>query len=104
MVYPGYPGQIGPPGPLANHKGQQVRQSTAGSYPGGQTYTTVIDAMGSNVPDTLALPAEELTVEQEVTADPHPIEAQNFEHDFDQQGTNTADFGTAADYTGEGGS
>jgi hypothetical protein len=106
MVYPGLFGQ-GPLAPPANHKGQQVRQSTAGSYPGGQSYTTVFDAMGTNVPDSLAIPAEKITVEQEVAADPHPIEAQNFESGpggFDAQGTDTADTGTPADYTGLGGS
>jgi hypothetical protein len=108
MVYPGLPGQVGPTGaPLPNSKGQQIRQSRAGSFPGGESWTTVLDAMGTNVPDTLAIPAEELTVEQEVAADPHPIEAQNFEAGvggFDGQGTNTADVGTSADYTGKGGS
>ena len=101
MVYPGFPGQIGPP-PLTA-VGQQIRQSTAGSYPGGQTYTTVVDAMGSNAP-AKAITAEANTVGEEVTDDPHPIEAQDFELDFDQQGDKTADFGTSADYTGLGGS
>lgn len=78
MVYPGLPGQVGPRGPLANHKAQQIRQSTAGSYPGGKTYTTVIDAMGSNAP-AAAIAAQEVTVLEEVADDPFTIEGENFE-------------------------
>jgi len=102
MVYPGLFG-VGPPGPPANSKAQQIRQSTAGSYPGGKTYTNVFDAMGSNAPAS-GVAAAAITVMDEVAENPHPIEAQNFELDFDQQGTDTADFGTDADYTGLGGS
>lgn len=102
MVYPGLFGQ-GPKAPPSNHEAQQIRQSTAGSYPGGKTYTNVFDAMGSNAPAS-GVAAAEITVMDEVAANPHPIEAQNFELDFDQQGENTADFGTDADYTGQGGS
>lgn len=76
MVYPGLPGQIGPPPQTA--VGQQIRQSTAGSYPGGKTYTTVVDAMGPNAPAT-AIEAEQITVAQEVAAFPHPIEDDDFE-------------------------
>jgi hypothetical protein len=79
MVYPGLPGQVGPTGaPLANHKAQQIRQSTAGSYPGGKTYTTVIDAMGSNAP-AAAIVAQQVTVPEEVTDEPFTIEGENFE-------------------------
>lgn len=85
MVYPGLPGQVGPPGPPANHQAQQIRQSSAGSYPGGKTYTTAIDAMGSNAPAS-AITAQQITVTEEATDDPHTIEAENFE----SQAWNTA--------------
>lgn len=88
MVYPGLPGQIGPSGPLANHKAQQIRQSTAGSYPGGKTYTTVIDAMGSNAPAS-AVAAQQVTVRQEVIEEPHPIEEDNFEGQAWETATDT---------------
>lgn len=105
MVYPGLFGQ-GPQSAPANSKAQQIRQSRAGSYPGGNTYTTVIDAMGYNAPPA-AIIAEQNTVIEEVADNPHPIEAENFEAGvggFDGQGVNTADFGTLDDYTGLGGS
>jgi hypothetical protein len=78
MVYPGLPGQVGPPGPPANSKAQQIRQSTAGSYPGGKTYTTVVDAMGANAP-AAAITAEHVTVMEEAADDPFTIEDDNFE-------------------------
>lgn len=76
MVYPGLPGQKGPP-PLTA-VGQQIRQSTAGSYPGGKTYTTVVDAMGHNAPAN-AVTAAAVTVMEEAADEPHSIEEDNFE-------------------------
>jgi hypothetical protein len=102
MVYPGLPGQSGPP--PASHIGQQIRQSTAGRYPGSKTWTTVLDAMGPNAP-TAGLTAEANTVIEEVADNPHPIEAENFEADesspfaFEPD----PDFTTPADLTGQGG-
>lgn len=84
MTFPGVEGVVGPP-PYTNI-GQQIRQSTAGSYPGSASYTTVIDAMGSNAP-TLAKTAEEVTVMEEYAADPHPIEKDNFELPLAEGGT-----------------
>lgn len=97
MTYPGLQGQVGP----AHHssEGFQVRQSRAGGYPGTVGFANVIDSMGSHAPAS-AVVAAAVTVRQEVTANPHPIEAENFELDFDQ----APDFGSAADYTGKGGS
>ena len=103
MVYPGLPGQVGPP--PASATGHQVRQSTAGSYPGGATYTNVFDAMGSHAP-AAGVAAAAGTVAEEVADNPHPIEAENFEADesspfaFDPD----PDFGQNSDNSGKGGS
>jgi hypothetical protein len=100
VTYPGYGGQVGPP--PSSTVGWQVRQSTAGSYPGSASFTTVVDAMGTHAPAS-AVTAAAGTVAEEVQDNPHPIEAENIELDFDQATLTTDDIGTAADYTGKGG-
>src|ERR1700693_4609872 len=99
MTYPGWWGVVGPP--PSSTVGWQVRQSRAGKPAGGHT-TTVIDSMGTNAPAS-AITAAANTVAEEVTDNPHPIEAENFELDFDQATLTTDDVGSAADYTGKGG-
>jgi hypothetical protein len=76
MTYPGLPGQVGPP--PQNTTGWQVRQSRAGEYPGYPDWVTLWQSMGSYAP-ALGVKAAQVTVAQEVSADPHPIEAENFE-------------------------
>lgn len=102
MVYPGLPGQSGPP--PASATGHQVRQSTAGSYPGGATWTNVFDSMGEHAPaDGVA--AAGVTVEEEMAANPHAIEAENFEADANSPFAFNPDpdFGQDSDYSGKGG-
>lgn len=76
MTFPGVEGVKGP-GWLST-TGFQVRQNRAGQYPGTQGATDVVHAMGPNAP-AWAVTADAVTVEDEVAADPHPIEAENFE-------------------------
>jgi hypothetical protein len=98
MTFPGVEGVVGP-GWLST-TGFQVRQSRAGAYPGGETFSTVLDSMGPNAP-AWGVTAAAVTVEQEAAADPHPIEQQNFELDFKQY-NNPAGHGNAdPGYTGE---
>ena len=76
MTYPGLPGTVGPP--PTTTVGWQVRQSTAGSYPGGSFYTTAVDAMGGNAPAS-ALVAERVTAAIDHARTPYPLEQDNFE-------------------------
>lgn len=99
MTFPGVQGVQGP-GWLSS-VGFPVRQSRAGAYPGGESFVSVLDSMGSNAP-AWGVAAQNVTVMQEMAADPHQIEAENFELDFDQQGVYTADTGSPQDYTGRG--
>jgi hypothetical protein len=96
MTYPGFGGQVGPP--PSSTTGWQVRQSVAGRHPGGFGYATVIDAMGASAPAS-AKTAEANTVLEEVADNPHPIEAENFELNVDQN----PDIGSTS-YSGQGGS
>lgn len=83
MTFPGVEGVVGP-GWLST-VGFQVRQSRAGQYPGTQGATDVIHAMGSYAP-AWAITAEAVTVAEEVAADPHPIEEDNFEEGVSEGG------------------
>jgi len=78
MTYPGLPGQIGP-APTST-VGQQIRQSRAGAYPGGNgtTYTTVIDAMDGYAPPS-AVVAQQLTPVIQRARDPFPLSNDNFQ-------------------------
>lgn len=77
MTFPGVQGIRGPSS-LMTPTGQQIRQSTAGSYPGGSTWTTVLDAMGSNAP-AWGITAKHVTVMQEYAQLPRPMALENFE-------------------------
>jgi hypothetical protein len=96
MTYPGYPGQPGPTF-ISNAAGYQKRQVRAGAYPPDRS--TVLDALAN--PPATGITAENKTVMQMRAQSPFPIEAQNFELNFDQYnnppGTGSADPG----YTGE---
>lgn len=98
MTFPGVEGVVGP-GWLST-TGFPIRQSRAGTYPGGPTYSSVLDSMGANAPEW-GVDAAAITIMDQHTADPFPIAGQNFELDFDQYnnptGTGEADPG----YTGE---
>jgi hypothetical protein len=83
MTCPGVEGVVGPPPLTAT--GQQIRQSTAGGYPGNRSWTTVIDAMGSHAP-AWAKTAEAVTTMDEYNAEPHPIEKDNFEEGVSEGG------------------
>lgn len=92
MVYPGLPGQVGPP--PATTVGWQVRQSRAGRVAG----TTAIDAMGANAPSS-AVTALTVNAAEEYLDNPHPIEGENFELNVDS----APDFGSTS-YSGQGSS
>lgn len=76
MTFPGVEGVVGPG--WVSTTGFQVRQSRAGQYPGTQGATSVLDAMGTHAP-AWGVTAAAVTVAEEVTAEPHPIEKDNFE-------------------------
>jgi len=100
MTYPGWKG-IKAGGPVGL-RGHQVRQSTAGSYP-GKDWTNVFASMGANAPAS-GVAAAAVTVAQEVAADPFPISEHNFqiEHPFgvDQSDPNTFHNDADPGYTG----
>jgi hypothetical protein len=101
MTYPGWQG-IKAGGPVGL-RGAQVRQSTAGSYP-GKDWTNVLQSMGDNAP-AWGVEAAAVTVAEEVAAAPFPIESNNFqlEHPFgvDQSDPNTFHNDADPGYTGE---